>query len=126
MKTLKDFFSELNERNVEITAPTAGDRWGLRIITPDGKTQTFQELDATWQAAVKEVISYLRKNLDYSKFTKDAKPADLQFKSDGSVLIVPDNGTINFKGQDVPQLRYKLSSGIANKVASLMGGSNGQ
>jgi len=122
MKTLKDFFNELNERNVEIIKPTPADKWGLRVESPDGKIQTFQELDSTWQTAVKEVVSWIRKNLNYTDFQPDLKPVDLQFKADGTVIITSDTGTIDFKGKKVPSVRYKLSSGIANKITTSSGG----
>lgn len=120
MKNLKDFFEELNERNVEITKPTAIDKWGLRIEI-DGKTQTFKDVDPVWQSAIKEVTSWIRKNLNYAEFQDDLKPVDLQFKSDGSVIITSDKGTIDFKGKRVPSVKYKLSSGLASKIGSAVG-----
>ncbi len=117
-KNLKKFFEELNERNVEITKPTDIDRWGLRIEMPDGKTLSFKDIDKTWQTAVKEVIGYIRKNLNYADFQADTKPVDLQFKSDGSVLITSDKGQILINGKTVPSVKYQLSSGLASKIAS--------
>lgn len=120
MKNLKSFMEELNERNVEITKPSAVDKWGLRIEV-DGKTQTFKDLDPLWQSAVKEVTAWIRKNLNYADFQDDLKPVDLQFKSDGSVLITSDKGTIPFKGKQVPSVKYKLSSGLASKIGASVG-----
>ena len=121
MKTLKDFFDELNERNVEIIKPTAIDKWGLRIEI-NGKTQTFQKLEPEWQSAIKEVISWIRKNLNYADFQEDLKPVDLQFKADGTVIITSDKGTIDFQGKKMASVKYKLSSGIASKITSSVGG----
>ena len=114
-KTLKEFFDELNERNVEITKPTPADQWGLRIET-DGKVQTYKEADPIWQTAIKEVTGWIRKNLNYADFQADLKPVDLQFKSDGTVIISSDKGTIDYNGKKYPSVKYKLSNAVASKL----------
>lgn len=109
-KTLKSFLDNLNEKNVEITKPSAVDKWGLRIITPDGKTQTYGQLqDAAWKAAINEVVTWIRKNLNYEEFQPDLKPIDIVFKGDGTVDITSDKGQIK---------KYRLSSNVANKIAA--------
>jgi hypothetical protein len=113
---LNEFLDELNERNVEIVKPTAVDKWGLRIEV-DGDKMTYQELEPNWQAAVKETIGWIRKNLNYAEFQADLKPVDLQFKADGTVIITSDKGTIDFQGKKVPSVKYKLSPGVASKIA---------
>lgn len=109
-KTLKSFLNTLNEKNVEITKPSAIDKWGLRIITPDGKTQTYGQLqDSAWKAAINEVVAWIRKNLNYEEFQPDLKPVDIVFKGDGTVNITSDKGQIK---------RYKLSTSVASKIAA--------
>jgi hypothetical protein len=110
----------LNEREVEITSPTPADKWGLKI-TVNGKTTTFAETEPDWQAAIKEVIGWIRKNLNYDDFKTDNAPVDLQFKADGTVLISSDTGQIDFQGKQVPSVKYRLSTGLADKVAKLLG-----
>jgi hypothetical protein len=120
-KTLNEFLDSLNERNVEITKPSAVDKWGLKVEI-DGKQTTFQEVkDPTWQAAIKEVIAWIRKNLNYEDFQEDKMPVDLQFKADGTVIITSDKQPMEFQGKQVPSVTYRLSTGIAGKMSQLLG-----
>jgi len=117
---LQEFLDKLLERNVEIKNPTPTDKWGLRINV-NGKEQTFAQLqDTNWQVAIKEVIGWIRKNLNYEDFKADKEPMDLQFKSDGTVVITSDTGTIEFQGKQVPSVKYKLSAGLASKIGQLL------
>jgi len=120
-KTLNEFLDNLNERNVEITKPTATDKYGLRIEL-DGKQQTFDEVkEPTWRAAIKEVVAWIRKNLNYEDFQVDKAPVDLQFRADGTVVITSDVQPMQFKGKQVPSVTYRLSTGLAEKIGQLLG-----